>query len=60
MIMKNFLKQLWKEDQGQDLVEYSLLLALIALAAIASIGTISQSISDIFSSAAVNISSASS
>jgi len=58
--MKNLLKRLWKEEEGQDLVEYGLLLALIALAAIASVGTISQSISDIFSSAAVNISSAAS
>jgi len=56
--MKNLFMRLWKEEEGQDLVEYGLLLALIALAAIASVTTISHAVSDIFSSAAVNISSA--
>ena len=31
--MKNLLKRLWKEEQGQDLIEYALLVALVALAA---------------------------
>ena len=31
--MKNFVKRLWQEEEGQDLVEYALLVALIALAA---------------------------
>ena len=29
----NFLKRLWKEEEGQDLVEYALLVVLLALAA---------------------------
>jgi Flp pilus assembly pilin Flp len=29
------LKSFWQEEEGQDLVEYSLLLAFIALAAVA-------------------------
>ncbi len=29
------LKAFWREEEGQDLVEYSLLLAFIALAAVA-------------------------
>ena len=33
--MQNLLKRLWQDEQGQDLVEYALLLVLIALAAAA-------------------------
>jgi Flp pilus assembly pilin Flp len=29
--MKNILMRLWKEEEGQDLIEYVLLVALIAL-----------------------------
>ena len=29
----NLLKRLWKEEEGQDLVEYALLVVLLALAA---------------------------
>jgi pilus assembly protein Flp/PilA len=31
--MKNLLMRLWKEEDGQDLIEYALLVALFALAA---------------------------
>jgi len=30
-----FLKNVWKEEQGQDLIEYTLLLAFVALASAA-------------------------
>ena len=32
--MKNFLRRLWREEEGQDLVEYALLVALVALGAV--------------------------
>ena len=35
--MKNFLVRLWKEEDGQDLIEYGLLLVLIALLSITSV-----------------------
>jgi pilus assembly protein Flp/PilA len=50
--MMNFLKKLWKDEEGQDLIEYGLLLALITLATITSIGTIGDKVADIFSNAA--------
>ena len=31
--MRTFLRSFWKEDQGQDLIEYTLLLAFVALVA---------------------------
>ena len=33
--MKSVLKSLWQEDQGQDLIEYTLLMAFVALASAA-------------------------
>jgi len=32
--MKNLLRRLWREEDGQDLIEYALLVALVALAAV--------------------------
>ena len=54
--MKNLLKRLWQEEEGQDLVEYGLLLFLLALAAIASMQTLSTAIKTVFSTAAANLS----
>ena len=56
--MKNLLKRLWKEEQGQDLAEYGLLIVLIALVAIASITRMGHAVSDVFSNAAANFTAA--
>ena len=32
--MKNLLTRLWKEEEGKELIEYALLVALVALAAV--------------------------
>jgi pilus assembly protein Flp/PilA len=57
--MKNLLKQLWREEEGQDLVEYGLLLALLALAAITTMGTLANAIKNTFTSATTAITSTS-
>jgi Flp pilus assembly pilin Flp len=44
------LNAFWNEEDGQDMVEYSLLLAFIALAAVGVLSTIKTSISTIWSS----------
>lgn len=44
------LKACWKEEDGQDLVEYSLLLAFIALAAVAILGGVKGSINSLWQS----------
>ena len=44
-ILKNF----WKEEHGQDMVEYVIILAFVAVAAAAIILTSSQSVSTIWS-----------
>lgn len=49
------LKRLWQQDDGQDLVEYGLLVFLVALAAIASMKGLASSISTVFKSAATSL-----
>jgi pilus assembly protein Flp/PilA len=56
--MKNLLKRLWQEDEGQDLTEYALLLALIALGAIATMGKLGNAINSAFGNATNSLSSA--
>ena len=53
--MKNFMMRLWKEEEGQDLTEYALLLVLLSLAAIGSIGGLATAINKTFSNAAANL-----
>jgi pilus assembly protein Flp/PilA len=52
------LRRLWKEEQGQDLTEYGLLMVLIALIAVVSMQSLGSTISNIFSNAASNVSGA--
>jgi pilus assembly protein Flp/PilA len=54
--MTSLLKRLWVEEEGQDLVEYGLLVVLIALAAISTMGTLASAIKNVFTSAASNLS----
>lgn len=44
----SFLKALWQEEDGQDLVEYSLLLAFIALGAVAILSSTGGSIKSLW------------
>jgi pilus assembly protein Flp/PilA len=53
--MKNLLYRLWQEEEGQDLVEYALLLVLVALAAITSMKGLASAIGTIFNNAATNL-----
>jgi len=47
---------LWKEEEGQDLTEYALLLVLLSLAAIATLGTLASAINSMFNKTATNLS----
>lgn len=38
------------EDRGQDLIEYALIAALIALTAVVGMGSVAKALNDIFSS----------
>jgi pilus assembly protein Flp/PilA len=52
------LKDLMRDEEGQDLVEYALLVALISLGAIVSVGGIATQIKDIFVSISTTLASA--
>jgi pilus assembly protein Flp/PilA len=52
----NFLKNLHKEESGQDLIEYALLALLIALAAVAILPTVGTDVSAEFSKIAKQLS----
>ncbi len=47
----------WQDEQGQDMVEYSLLLAFIALAAVALLSGIKVQIKGLFSTISSTLSS---
>lgn len=46
--MKELLRGMWSDESGQDLAEYALLLAMIAIVVIASLVVIGGGISDVF------------
>jgi pilus assembly protein Flp/PilA len=51
------LKLLWREEAGQDLVEYGLLAVLLSLAAMTAMTGLGSAISSVFSGAAANVTS---
>jgi pilus assembly protein Flp/PilA len=51
----NLLKRLWKDEEGQDLTEYALLLVLLTLAAIGSLGQLATAINGVFAKAVTNL-----
>jgi pilus assembly protein Flp/PilA len=53
--MKTLLIALWKDERGQDLTEYALLLVLLSLAAIGSLGGLATAINGVFANAAANL-----
>jgi pilus assembly protein Flp/PilA len=53
--MKNLLLRLWKDEEGQDLTEYALLLVLLSLAAVGSLSALATAINGVFSKAVVNL-----
>jgi pilus assembly protein Flp/PilA len=55
-VMQNLLLRLWKDEEGQDLVEYALILVLLALAAVGSMSNVASAINTAFGNAAANLS----
>ncbi len=56
--MKNFILNFVKDEQGQDLIEYTLLMAFIALASAAIFVNAGGSINQIWNSASSQLSNA--
>jgi pilus assembly protein Flp/PilA len=53
--MMNLMKRLWKEEEGQDLIEYALLVALVALAATVGMNSLAGAINGAFSTVAIDL-----
>jgi len=49
------LKRLWKEEKGQGMVEYGLILALVAVAAIAALSAMGGKLDGLFNGIAGKI-----
>jgi Flp pilus assembly pilin Flp len=49
------LRTVWSEDEGQDLIEYALMLVLILLVSVAAIGTIGNKVGAIFNATSTNL-----
>jgi pilus assembly protein Flp/PilA len=55
--MSKLAAKLWSEDEGQDLVEYALLVVLIALGCVATMNSLASGISDAFGNANAQLTS---
>jgi pilus assembly protein Flp/PilA len=58
MQLVNFVKSFARDEEGQDLLEYALLVALIALVAIAAVTAAGTSVSTIFDKIATKLTAA--
>jgi pilus assembly protein Flp/PilA len=55
--IRSLLIRFWRDEQGQDLVEYALIVAAVGLALITTVNTLSQGISSLYSSITADLSS---
>jgi Flp pilus assembly pilin Flp len=47
-MMKSIMVRLLRDDEGQDLVEYVLLVSLIGLMVLAGLGTVREAVNSVF------------
>jgi Flp pilus assembly pilin Flp len=59
-MINTMIRAFWMEEEGQDMVEYALLLAFVALAAVSLLTGVKTSINSIWTSVSSNLSSAAS
>lgn len=48
--MNTWLKRFWRDEQGQDLVEYALIVAAVGLALITTVNQLSTAVTSLYSS----------
>jgi len=53
--MKSMIKALWMEDQGQDIAEYAVMLAVILIIVVGTVKMIGSNANSVFSKAAESI-----
>lgn len=50
VLMKQLLQRIWRDESGQDLVEYALIVAAVGLALITTVNTLSQAVVSLYQS----------
>jgi Flp pilus assembly pilin Flp len=58
--MQSFMQRFWQDESGQDLIEYTLLLAFVALASASLFVSAGNSVSSIWTTASNQLSNAAS
>lgn len=53
--MKSIIRRLWREDQGQDIAEYAVMLAVILVIVVGTIRLIGSNANKVFSSVASSV-----
>ena len=53
--MKNVLRRFWQEEEGQDIAEYAVMLAVILVIVVGTIRLIGSNANNVFSSVASSI-----
>jgi Flp pilus assembly pilin Flp len=53
--MVEVLRRLWAEDQGQDIAEYAVMLAVILVIVVGTIRLIGSNVNNVFSSVASSV-----
>ncbi|MGH9416982.1 MAG: Flp family type IVb pilin [Terriglobales bacterium] len=57
--MKSLLTRIWRDDSGQDMAEYAIVLGVIAVAAVVTIAAISGDITKLWNNAKTALDTAS-
>ena len=55
--MKQLLLRIWRDERGQDLVEYALIVAAVGLALITTVNTLSQAVVSLYESITAGLAS---
>ena len=53
--MKDFLRKLWSEDEGQDIAEYAVMVAVILVIVVGTVRLIGSNSNTVFSNVASSI-----
>ncbi|HUE52396.1 MAG TPA: hypothetical protein VMO80_08650 [Terriglobales bacterium] len=53
--MKSIFRKLWREEQGQDIAEYAVMLAVILVIVVGTIRLIGSNANNVFSSVASSV-----
>jgi Flp pilus assembly pilin Flp len=53
--MRDFLRRIWREEEGQDIAEYAVMLAVILVLVVGTVKMIGSNANNVFSSAASSI-----